>query len=157
MSFGRLYSERSVDLATVLVMGTHENKALLQGIFDALAGGDGRPFADAMSDDFRWRFAGEWSWVRDWGHSKQETARNLLAPLMAQFADYRASAEEIIADGDRVVVRATAEARTVGGESYPQAYCYVFRVEDGRLTEVIEYCDTALVERVLTLPEQSGE
>ena len=75
VSFGRLYSERSVDLATVLVMGTQENKALLQGIFDALAGGDGRPFTDAMADDFRWRFAGEWSWVRDWGHTKQETAR----------------------------------------------------------------------------------
>ena len=138
-------------------MGAQENKALLQDIFDALAGGDGRPFTNAMSDDFRWRFAGEWSWVRDWGDTKEETARNLLAPLMAQFADYRASAEEIIADGDRVVVRATAEARTVGGEPYPQAYCYVFGVKDGRLTEVIEYCDTALVERVLTLPGQAGE
>jgi ketosteroid isomerase-like protein len=138
-------------------MGAQENKALLKGIFDALATGDGRPFTEAMSDDFRWRFAGDWSWVRDWGQTKEETARNLLAPLMAQFADYRASAEEIIADGDRVVVRASAEARTVGGEPYPQAYCYVFRVRDGRLAEVIEYCDTALVERVLTLPGQSGE
>lgn len=138
-------------------MGAQENKALLKGIFDALASGDGRPFAEALSEDFRWRFAGEWSWVRDWGETKQETIRNLLAPLMAQFADYRASAEEIIADGDRVVVRATAEARTVGGEPYPQAYCYVFRVADGRLAEVIEYCDTALVERVLTLPGQSDQ
>jgi uncharacterized protein len=138
-------------------MGAQQNKALLQAIFDALATGDGRPFTAAMSEDFRWRFAGEWSWVRDWGETKHETTRNLLAPLMAQFADYSASAEEIIADGDRVVVRATAEARTVSGEPYPQAYCYVFRVADGRLAEVIEYCDTALVERVLTLPEQSDE
>lgn len=141
----------------MLRIGAQENKALLQGIFEALAAGDGRPFGDAMSEDFRWRFAGEWSWVRDWGNTRQETARNLLAPLMAQFAEYRASAEEIIADGDRVVVRATAEARTVGGDSYPQAYCYVFRVQDGLITEVIEYCDTALVERVLRLPERPQE
>jgi len=72
---------------------------------------------------------------------------------MAQFADYRARAEEIIAAGDRVVVRAVAEARTVDGEAYPQAYCYVFDVRDGQLAGVIEYCDTALVERVLKLPD----
>jgi uncharacterized protein len=121
-------------------------------IFDALAGGDTQPFTDAMSESFCWRFAGEWSWVKDWGHTKQEVRQNLLRPLMAQFSDYRSSVEEIIVDGDRVVVRAAADARTVRGEAYRQAYCYVFGVRNGMLTEVLEYCDTALVERVLTLP-----
>ena len=54
------------------------------------------------------------------------------------------------------MVRARAEARTVGGEDYPQAYCYVFTVRDGRLIDVLEYCDTALVERVLELPAALG-
>ena len=133
-------------------MTTRENKRLLEEIFDALAEGDPRPLTDAMCEDFRWRFAGEWSWARDWGSSKRDVRRNLLAPLMAQFAAYRCRAEEIIADGDRVVVRAIAEATTTGGDSYPQAYCYVFRLTDGCITEVLEYCDTALVERVLALP-----
>ena len=31
-------------------------------------------------------------------------------------------------------------------------HCYVFRVIDGRLTEVIEHPDTALAERVLDPP-----
>jgi len=138
--------------ATVLAVTTQDNRHLLTAIFASLAEGDARPLTDAMSENFRWRFAGEWTWVRDWGHTKQEVRQNLLQPLMAQFTAYRSRAEEIIADGDRVVVRATAEATTTGGEAYPQAYCYVFRVEKGRLTEVIEYCDTALVERVLTQP-----
>ena len=77
----------------------------------------------------------------------------MLGPLMGQFTEYRARAEEILADGDRVVVRATADAMTARGDPYPQSYCYVFQVRDGRLTEVHEYCDTALVERVLALPE----
>ncbi|HTU77702.1 MAG TPA: nuclear transport factor 2 family protein [Solirubrobacteraceae bacterium] len=134
-------------------MSSDTNRRLLTTIFDSLAAGETRPFADAMSEDFRWRFAGEWSWARDWGNGKREVRRNLLAPLMAQFRDYRCTAQEIIAAGDRVVVRAKADARTVRGERYPQAYCYVFRVEHARLTEVIEYCDTALVERVLALPD----
>jgi uncharacterized protein len=133
-------------------MTTEDNRQLLATIFAALAEGDAGALTDAMSENFRWRFAGEWTWVRDWGATKQEVRENLLRPLMAQFADYRSRAEEIIADGDRVVVRATAEATTTGGDAYPQAYCFVFRVQNGRLTEVLEYCDTALVERVLTLP-----
>jgi uncharacterized protein len=141
---------------SVLAMTTQEstqpNKQLLSAIFDSLGAGDTRPFTNAMSDDFRWGFAGEWSWARDWGQTKQDVRNNLLQPLMAQFAEYRASAEEIIGDGDRVVVRARAHARTTAGEDYPQAYCYVFRLRAGRLTEVLEYCDTALVERVLSLP-----
>jgi len=141
-----------VEAATVLAMTTQDNRRLLAAIFAALAEGDSGPLTDAMSENFRWRFAGEWSWVRDWGDTKQEVRKNLLRPLMAQFADYRSRAEEIIADGDRVVVRATAEATTTRGDAYPQAYCFVFRVQNGRLADVLEYCDTALVERVLTLP-----
>jgi ketosteroid isomerase-like protein len=136
----------------VLAVTTQDNEQLLAAIFAALAEGDAGPLTAAMSENFRWRFAGEWSWVRDWGSTKQETRENLLQPLMAQFADYRSRAEEIIASGDRVVVRASAEATTTRGDAYPQAYCFVFGVQNGRLTEVIEYCDTALVERVLRLP-----
>jgi hypothetical protein len=135
-------------------MSTQDNKRLLAQIFDALAIGDQRPFASAMADDFRWCFAGNWSWARDWGSTKQETRENLLQPLMAQFAEYRASADEIIAEDDRVIVRAHANAKTVNGDAYPQAYCYVFRLRKGLITEVMEYCDTALVERVLTLPSE---
>ena len=47
----------------------------------------------------------------------------MLGPLMGQFTEYRARAEEILADGDRVVVRATADAMTTGGDPYPQSYC----------------------------------
>jgi ketosteroid isomerase-like protein len=134
-------------------MSAQENRQLLASIFDSLAAGDGRPLVDAMDDDFRWRFAGEWSWARDWGKTKREVQTNLLRPLMAQFTSYRCSAEEIIAEDDRVVVRARADAMTTRGDLYPQSYCYVFCVQNGRLVEVLEYCDTALVERVLTLPD----
>ncbi len=133
-------------------MSPDQNRRLLGDVFDALAAGDPRPFVAAMADEFRWRFPGQWSWARDWGGDREETRRRLLGPLMAQFAEYRVTAEEIIVEGERVVVRASAKARTVHGEDYPQVYCYVFTVREGRILDVIEYCDTALVERVLELP-----
>ena len=133
-------------------MSAEENRRLLGEVFDGLAQGDPRPFVAAMDEGFTWRFPGRWSWARDWGADREQTRSRLLAPLMAQFAEYRVRAVELIADGERVVVRAEASARTVRGEDYPQVYCYVFTVRDGRLLDVIEYCDTALVERVLELP-----
>ncbi|MBP2192715.1 nuclear transport factor 2-like protein [Nocardia goodfellowii] len=36
------------------------------------------------------------------------------------------------------------------GEDYHQTYCFLFRLAEGRIVEVVEHCDTALVERVLT-------
>jgi uncharacterized protein len=137
-------------------MSQQENRQLLHAVFAAMAEGDTGPFAAAMAENFSWRFAGEWSWVRDWGATKLETQANLLAPLMRQFASYTATAHEIIADGDRVVVLASADATTVSGERYPQSYCYVFTLANGRLLDVVEYCDTALVERVLEMPAATG-
>jgi uncharacterized protein len=137
-------------------MSTQQNKQLLSGIFEAMAEGNTKPFVEAMAEDFRWRFAGEWSWARDWGETREAVRADLLGPLMAQFSSYRSWPEEILADEDRVVVLARAEARTCRDEDYRQAYCYVFGVREGLLTEVIEYCDTALVERVLELPADAS-
>jgi uncharacterized protein len=137
----------------VVRMSTDENRQLIGAIFTALAAGDTKPFGDAIAEDFAWRFPGRWSWAQDWGRTRNEVRANLLEPLMAQFASYRCRADEIIVEGNNVVVRATADATTTRGEAYPQAYCYIFRIANGRLAEVVEYCDTALVERVLTVPE----
>lgn len=133
-------------------MSATENKKLLQDVFDQLAAGSTRAMSDAMADDFRWVFPGEWSWSGVW-EPKQVVVERLLRPLMDQFTGgYRSEADLILADGDRVVVQARGRAVTKRGEAYEQTYCFIFRVRDGRLTEVVEHCDTALVERVLERP-----
>jgi ketosteroid isomerase-like protein len=71
-------------------------------------------------------------------------------PVMAQLdGSYRIEPDIILADGDRVVVQARGHGTTKRGDAYDQTYCFIFRLADGRITEVIEHCDTALVERVL--------
>ncbi|MET9026827.1 nuclear transport factor 2 family protein [Nocardia sp. NPDC004168] len=128
-----------------------DNKRLLTEIFEQMSLGNTRALSDAMADDFRWVFPGDWSWSGTW-QPKSAVLEGLLRPLMAQFAEYRSAAETIVAEDDRVVVQARAEAVTTRGETYNQTYCFIFRVAEGKLREVVEYCDTALVERVLTRP-----
>jgi len=125
------------------------NKQLVTEIFDELARGDGRALRDAMADDFRWTFPGSWSWSGTWA-PKQVVLDGLLGPLFAQFGDrYECHADLILADEDRVVVQARGRVTTKRGDAYHNTYCYIFRLAGGRVTEVIEHCDTALVERVL--------
>jgi ketosteroid isomerase-like protein len=137
-------------------METERNRKLVTDVFDRLARGDLRAMSDAMAEDFRWVFPGRWSWAGTWG-PRSVAVHGLLRPLMAQFdGGYRSEADLILADGDRVVVQARGYATTRRGEPYHQTYCYIFRVADGRLTEVVEHCDTALVERVLDRPQGGG-
>ncbi|WP_327110250.1 nuclear transport factor 2 family protein [Nocardia sp. NBC_01730] len=132
-------------------MSVIENKKLLEGIFEQMSHGNTRAMGDAMADDFRWVFPGDWSWTGIW-EPKSVVLQQLLRPLMAQFTEYRCAADVIVAEGDRVVVQARGYGVTTRGETYDQTYCFVFRVADGQLKEVVEHCDTALVERVLDPP-----
>src|SRR3954453_872444 len=132
-------------------MSATENKKLLEDVFDEMARGNTRAMSEAMADEFRWVFPGDWSWSGTW-EPKQVVLDELLRPLMAQFESYRSEAGLILADGDRVVVQARRRPPTKRGGLSNQPYCYIFRVRDGRLTEVVEHCDTALVDRVLDRP-----
>lgn len=129
------------------------NKQLLQRIFDAWAGGDIRPLIEAMSDGFRWTFPGEWEWAGTWS-GKDSVVNGLLRGAIGPQLDgpFELHADLVLADGDRVVVQARGRGQTLRGQPYNNTYCMIFRVHDGQLTEVIEHCDTALVERVLEPP-----
>lgn len=133
-------------------MSATENKQLMQSIFAELAQGNGRPFRDAMAEDFRWTIAGGSGWSGTY-RGKQAVLDDLIAPLFEQFADtYTNSADRFIAEGDHVVVECRGRVATKAGERYDNRYCYVCRLEGGKLRELVEYCDTELIAKVLTPP-----
>jgi uncharacterized protein len=128
---------------------TNPNKQLLQDIFAGLAKGDSRPFVDSLADDFSWTLTGTTKWSRTY-RGKTSVMQDLMRPLFAQFADqYINTAQAFIAEGDRVVVECRGKVTTKSGKPYNNQYCWVCRVEGGKLKEVIEYMDTELVAKVL--------
>ena len=133
-------------------MTTAENKALIQTIMEARSRRDPAPFIAAMADDFVWRITGSTAWSGEYV-GKAEVRERLLKPLHAQFvAPTSLTASRILADGDYVVAECKGDATTVSGERYANTYCFVMRLADGKLKELTEYMDTALVERVLKPP-----
>jgi len=132
----------------VTPLTTETNKQLVRTAFEALGQSDMRPLYDLMSDDFAWIIEGQSRFSRSY-EGKEAVKRDLLAPLFEAFATpYRFTIDEIIAEGDRVVVRGRGEVRTKAGKDYNNSYCFVLRLEGGQLVELREYLDTALVEQV---------
>ena len=43
-------------------------------------------------------------------------------------------------------MQANGKARTKSGKDYNNSYCHIFRVVGGKVTEINEYLDTALVD-----------
>jgi ketosteroid isomerase-like protein len=133
-------------------MSAQENKKIMQRVMDAFARGDSRPFIEAMADDIAWTILGEGPWSRTW-RGKKAVRQELLAPLSAQFDGiYTNQASRIIAEDDIVVVECRGKVRTKRGQDYNNAYCWVCRLAGGKLVELREYMDTALVARVLEPP-----
>jgi uncharacterized protein (TIGR02246 family) len=131
---------------------TQANKRLMQDIFAALAKGDGRPFVDAMADDFSWIIPGRSTWSGAW-RGKQAVREQLLKPLFARFADtYTNQAHRYIAEGEHVVVECRGHVTTKSGKRYDNHYCFVCRIVDGRLRELTEYMDTELAAAALGAP-----
>jgi uncharacterized protein len=133
-----------------------ENKRLMEDVFAELAKGNGRPFVAALAEDVRWTIIGSTAWSQSW-EGFEAVRRDLLDPLFAQFeTDYRNRAVRLIAEGDFVVIESRGDVITKSGKPYRNAYCYVCRLDHGRVSEITEYCDTELLTEALMPPEATA-
>jgi ketosteroid isomerase-like protein len=130
-------------------MSTEANKRLVQQIFTDSANRSGTTFIDHLADDATWVQTGQCSWSRTFS-GKDEITNSLFGPLRSLLTDRpRTLAFNFIAEGEYVVVEARGDNVTKSGERYDNEYCFVWRVQNSKITQIKEYCDSALVERVL--------
>jgi ketosteroid isomerase-like protein len=133
-------------------MDAAENKELMREVFEKLAKGNGRPFVDLLGEDIRWRIIGSTEWSGTW-EGMTAVREKLLDPLFAQFETrYRNTAIRLIAEDDYVVIECRGDVTTKSGHAYRNTYCYVCRMEGGKVRELTEYCDTELLAKALTPP-----
>ncbi len=140
---------------------TASNRKLIEEIFAAAsnpdpAARDRALFVASLADDATWTVTGQYSWARTFT-GKQSILNDLHGHVRARLAERtRTIAHRFIADGDYVVVEAKGDNVTREGVRYDNDYCLVFRLEDGKIREIREYCDSVLTERALgRFPEQA--
>ena len=129
-------------------MGIAENKQVVLDFYEAGARGDMDACFALLADDITWtnigtsKFSGTYS-------GKQALVEQLLGPLFGQLkAGIASEIERLTAEGDVVVAQTAGTAETHDGTPYNNSYCQVIRIRDGKIVEVKEYFDTALVDAV---------
>ena len=125
------------------------NKQLVQQVYADSADRSGTTFADHLADDASWIVTGQYSWSHEF-RGREAIQNGLMGHFRSLFAVRpRTVAFNFIAEDDYVVVEARGDNVTKAGLRYDNQYCMVWRVENGRIKQIKEYCDSALVERVL--------
>lgn len=121
------------------------NKDVIERIFAETAKANGKPFVEAMAEDCVWRAMGESDWSGAYV-GKAAILKGLLGPLAKRIEGGRTRtiATRIHDAGDVVIVEAEGRNRTVDGAAYDNRYCFVIRLRNGKMTEIVEYLDTAL-------------
>ena len=126
-------------------MTTEENKQIMKQVFDELARGNSAALIGAFADDVDWHITGTTKFSRTY-HGKAAVMDELVTSLFSQLeGQFIMTADRFIADDNYVVVEARGKATTKTGRPYNNKYCWVFRMEDGKVKEVTEYMDTQLV------------
>ncbi|HSE31592.1 MAG TPA: nuclear transport factor 2 family protein [Pyrinomonadaceae bacterium] len=126
-------------------MSAAVNKQLMQEIFAELAQGNSQALVNALDDDVTWHVTGTTRFSGTY-RGKTSLLNDLVGPLFSQFEDqYTNVADRFIADDDYVVVECRGKATTKSGRPYNNKYCFVFRIENGKIKDVTEYMDTQLV------------
>ena len=130
-------------------MSAIENKQAITAAMEALAKGDSGPYYDLWADDFVFRQMGTGRWAEAY-HGKEVARDELFRPLRKQYADApTVTPSRIFADGDHVVVEARGGVTLKNGRRYENQYCFVIRMNGGKVAEVREYLDTALADELL--------
>ena len=135
-------------------MSTAANKKLMQEIFASAgnpdpAARDRALFVASLADDAKWVVTGQYSWSRTFT-GRQSILNDLHGHVRSLLVERaRTVAHRFIADGDYVVVEAKGNNLTKTGVRYDNDYCLVFRLEDGKIREIREYCDSVLTEKAL--------
>lgn len=121
-------------------------RALQRGDIDALRA--------SFAPDSTWTVCGSTPVSGTWT-GPDGILNGFLARVLAQLDPAVPPAVEVhrvLADGEHALAEWTTRARTRDGRTYRNDYAVVFHVVDGRIAEVTEYLDTALMTEVLFTP-----
>jgi ketosteroid isomerase-like protein len=129
-------------------MSASDNKQTVRNNFEQLALGNGAPLLDSLADDVRWTIIGT-SVLSKTFSGKQGVIDGLLVPFREALVDghIHIHVDNLLADGDYVVVQGRGEAMTKRGVAYNNTYCWVYQFEHGKIKALTEYLDTELVTR----------
>jgi len=123
---------------------------LVRSFYAALAAGDVPGLLGLLHRDLAWTEAEGFPYYSGTWRAPQEVLENLIVPLMRDWDDFTAVAEDFIAQGDRIVSLGAYGGRSKAtGKVMRAPFAHVWQIADGKLKRFDMYTDTLLVDRAL--------
>ncbi|HXW85272.1 MAG TPA: nuclear transport factor 2 family protein [Candidatus Binataceae bacterium] len=128
-------------------MSVEDNKKTAVEFLSCLDKGDGARLAPLLADNFQYQFM-----TRMPAFSKPSNKQQMLANLTNMKAmapsGFNITVHAIYGEGPHVGVLAESNTTAGNGKKYSNVYHFYFRVENGKIAEGREYCDTNHVREV---------
>jgi len=127
---------------------TEDTRRVVQAMLDAISAGDVGAMVACLDPELDFYMPGQ-THIHGRFKGPGEFMR-IAGMVLDQLAEpVTLTVKTTIVEGDAACVEATGSSVTKKGEPYSNDYCFVYRVKNGRITEMTEYHDTDLVRLVL--------
>jgi len=126
-------------------MSAARNKKIIEKMFAELSHGNAEGYLAGLADDVRFTIIGSTKYSGTY-NGKQDVVERLFGRLNAELeGGIAVTPQNLVCQGDYVVMQAQGRATTKTGKPYDNTYCLVFRMGRGKVEEITEYLDTELV------------
>ena len=123
---------------------------LVRALYAAVGAGDVAGVLNLLHPQLEWTEAEGFPYYSGTWTRPHDVVEKLLVPLMRDWTDFSAVADDFIVEGDRVVsLGAYAGVSNVTGKSMRAPFAHIWRVADGTLKRFDMYTDTLLIDRAL--------
>ena len=126
-------------------MDTTQRKAAIANAFKAIGSGNPEPLLNLIDDNVQWTIIGSTRFSGIF-NGKADVLARLLGPLGGLIDGHlHITPENLLADGDYVVVQGHGKSKTTAGGTYDNTYCWVYRWRGDKIVALTEYLDTEVV------------
>jgi len=128
---------------------TEQNRRFITQAFERWSSGSGNFFQDVLAPDVRWTIKGSGPAAGTYA-SRTDFLERAVQPFVARLSTpIRPTVKAIWADGDDVIVHWDGSATAGDGSPYRNSYIWIFRMANGRASEVTAFLDLAAYDDVL--------
>ncbi|WP_213286024.1 nuclear transport factor 2 family protein [Bradyrhizobium sp. sGM-13] len=126
-----------------------DNKRVVTEAFHRWAAGGTSFFNDVLAENVIWRIKGSSPGAGEF-KGREAFLERAVRPFAARLSrPVRPTAVRIFADGDHVIAHWEGSGVARDGRSYSNSYAWIFRMHDGKATDVTAYLDLAPYEDIL--------
>lgn len=127
-----------------------ENSDALKRGYDAFNSGDAAALAEVYEDDVRWEGPNTEGVPMSGVHEGKDAVLQALGRIGDDFEQFRVSPDEMVEQGDTIVVLSHIEAKTKSGNAVKLPGVEIWRMSGGKANRVQTLVDTAEMKAALS-------